>query len=225
MPWKPSRLAADVTALPYARFLTAADVDVTRGEDYQNVLWREAELDGVDAVGARFSESAFSGVTVTAGSFGRSRWHDAWIGRCRWLGTDFTESDWRDVDVVGCSLAGVAASGTTMRRVRFTECKLAGMNLRLATLTDVSFEGCELTDIDIASATCKNVTFPGSTITGLRLNSSTLNAVDFRGATALGVVGDVNSLRGATVDSTQLAELAPLLAHGLGIVVNDRRAD
>ncbi|MET0418263.1 MAG: hypothetical protein ABW022_19800 [Actinoplanes sp.] len=49
-----------------------------------------------------------------------------------------------------------------------------------------------------------------------------MKKVDFRGARELDVAQGWDALRGAVIDSQQLAEAAPALAQTLGIVVKDR---
>ena len=55
----------------------------------------------------------------------------------------------------------------------------------------------------------------------IRLGQTRLTDVDLRGTAALTVTGDVQSLRGATIDTGQLMDLAPTLAAGLGLIVID----
>jgi hypothetical protein len=66
------------------------------------------------------------------------------------------------------------------------------------------------------------VTFPGSRLEGARFGRATLKKADFRGAVAIDLADGHESLSGAVVDTGQLLELAPALAHALGITVKDR---
>jgi uncharacterized protein YjbI with pentapeptide repeats len=52
------------------------------------------------------------------------------------------------------------------------------------------------------------------------VEQSTLQHVDLRGADLSDIAG-LNALRGATISSSQLAQLAPLLAADRGIDVSD----
>ncbi|WP_111766667.1 pentapeptide repeat-containing protein [Nakamurella deserti] len=217
--WAPGPAVTALADLPYARALTAQDRDPLDGDDHEHASWEGGSWDRVDAGGTRFADTAVSGMTVTGGDFGRSRWHDSWIGRSRWIGTDLTQVDLRDVTVVGCALTATGMSGATWRRVHLVECRIESVNLKFATLTDVLFDRCELTDVDFGGLKATRVRFPGSTVSRLRLNDTTLTDVDFRGARSLDVTGDVTSLRGAVVDAAQLADLAPALAVGLGLRV------
>jgi uncharacterized protein YjbI with pentapeptide repeats len=217
----PGPAVTDHRDLPYAGHLTAHDGPPERGEDYDTAFWADADLVGVDATGCRFAESVLTGCTLIRGVFTRSRWHDAWLGRSRLSGLDLTESDWRDVDVVGCALTGVNLPSATLRRVRFTECKLTEVNLRATTMRGVVFDRCLLSEVDFGGADLRTVRFPGSSLRPIRLGQTRLTDVDLRGTAALTVTGDVQSLRGATIDTGQLMDLAPTLAAGLGLVVTD----
>ena len=217
----PRQAVTDPADLPFAHHLVEQDTAPERGEDYDTACWRDADLTGVDATGCRFAESVAVGCTITRAALPRTRWHDAWLGRSRLSAVDLTESDWRDVDVVGCAFTGVTLPSATLRRVRFTECKLVEVNLRAATLRGVVFDRCTLVDVDLGGADLRTVRFPGSGLSAIRLGSTTLTDVDLRGTAALAVTGDVQSLRGATIDTGQLMDLAPTLAAGLGIMVID----
>jgi uncharacterized protein YjbI with pentapeptide repeats len=107
-----------------------------------------------------------------------------------------------------------------MRRVTFRDCKLDSVNFRSGTLTDVTFENCLLLDAEFGGATLRRVTFVGCTLTRADFAKVSCTDVDLRGA-ALGITAGYESLRGATIDSSQLIALAPLLARHLGITVTD----
>jgi uncharacterized protein YjbI with pentapeptide repeats len=208
--------------LPYAGYLEPHDGELAPGEQYAEIHINDAELDGCRVSSARFTESAFTGVTFTEGTFRRARLNDVWLSKTRWVGTDLAETEWLDAAFLDSFLAGVAAYGASLRRVAFQECKVNTLNLRSAALHDVVFDRCDVNEIDFGEATLTNVTFPGTALRRARFTGATLKQVDFRGATELDVTEGADSLRGATVDTGQLAELAPALAHTLGIVVKDR---
>ncbi len=136
------------------------------------------------------------------------------------MACDLAETGWQDVTLTGCALAGVQAFSASMRRVTFRNCKLDSVNLRSAALTDVTFEDCLLPDADFGGATLLRVSFGGCTLARADFAKVRCTEVDLRGA-ALGITAGYESLRGATIDSGQLIELAPLLARHLGIVVSD----
>lgn len=208
--------------LPYAGYLEGFDGDLTREGDYTESLFADIEFEDFDAGSSRVGQSAFTRVAFTNGRFPRTHLNDVWFNRTRWVSVNLAEADLLDVTVLGSFLAGVEAYGAKLRRVIFQECKINTLNLRGATVQDVVFDRCALTEVDLGEATLTNVTFPGSRMRRMRLGNSTLKKVDFRGAVELDVANGYESLRGAVIDSTQLAELAPALAQTLGIVVKDR---
>jgi uncharacterized protein YjbI with pentapeptide repeats len=208
--------------LPYARYLEAFDGDLRPGGDYTELLFADTEFEGFDAGGSRVGESAFTGVTFANGGFPRTRLNAVWFNRTRWVSVNLAEADCLDVTVLGSFFAGVTAYGAKLRRVAFQECKINTLNLRGATVQDVVFDRCELSEVDLGEARLTNVTFPGSTVRRMRLDKAILKKVDFRGAAELDVASGCESLRGAVIDSAQLAALAPALAQALGIAVKDR---
>ena len=64
--------------------------------------------------------------------------------------------------------------------------------------------------------------FTGSTLEEAGFDKAQLKKVDLRGARALGIASGLEGLKGAVISNVQLLELAPALAHALGITVKDR---
>ena len=207
--------------LPYAKYLEEFEGALTRDAAYVEQLFADRELEDTDAGNCRVTESAICRVNFTNGRLLRARFHDVWINRTQWVGTSLAEVDWLDVVVLGSSFAGVEAHGSSLRRVTFQECRIDTLNLRGAKIQDVVFDRCELSDVDLDEAIVSNLTFPESRVRRLRIGKATLKKVDFRGAAELDVASGYDSMRGAVIDSGQLVELAPGLAHSLGIVVKD----
>lgn len=189
--------------------------------DHYEVHLEAAEFDQVRAPGSRFSESAMTGVTFTGGTFDHVRLDDVTVSRCRWIGGDWSESQLVAVQIAESAMAGVQAYRSYWRRVVLRDCKLDSLNLRGAKLQEVEFRDCDLTEVDLTDATLIDVTFPGSALRRARLTKVTPKKVDFRGARELDVAQGWESLRGTTIDSRQLAEVAPALANAMGIVVRD----
>ncbi len=102
----------------------------------------------------------------------------------------------------------------------FRDCRLELATFRGAKLRNVLFERCILDEADFLAASLQSVRFDGCRLLRADFTSASLTRVDLRGS-ELEPVGDVAGLRGATIDSIQLAGLAPLLARAAGIKVND----
>jgi uncharacterized protein YjbI with pentapeptide repeats len=211
--------------LPFFQFLSPLDGSLRIDGDYDSALINSEALGtgtivGAVAGGSRFSESAITGMTFDGGTLRKCRMSDVWIGETRLVSADLAESSLVDTWWSGCVLAGVQAFSVLLRRVSFRGCKLDSVNFRDATMTDVTFEDCVLRDADFSGATLTRVRFPGCVLTGATFEKATCSSVDLRGA-SLGITAGFAALRGATIDSLQLMALAPMLAHHLGIDVED----
>jgi uncharacterized protein YjbI with pentapeptide repeats len=216
----PGTRLPELSDLPYAAHLTRHKGELAAREEYDTVLFEQAELDEPAAPSARFLECAFSRVAITGGKLQRSSLRDVWMRDVRLTGTTVTESNWLDVTVLASSLAGVQLYGSELRRVVFSGCKLDSVNFRGARLASVAFDRCVLRDVDFADAELSRCSFDGSQLTRTDFTRARLEATDLRGA-ELGIIIDAQSLRGAIISSGQLVVLAPALADSIGITVSD----
>ena len=227
---KPPRSLAD---LPFADDLRPFDDELELDGDYDRVRFDGSTFSDAVAGGMRCTESAFTSVTFDGGRMRRARLSDVWFAETRLVASDVAESSWTDVWFSGCVLAGVPAFAGILRRVTFRGCKLDSVNFRDCSFTDVLFEDCVLRDIDFGGAKLTRVRFPGCQLSGADFTKATCVDVDLRGATlgggagagpgsgGVGIRAGYDALRGARIDTLQLMTLAPLLAHHLGITVED----
>ena len=140
------------------------------------------------------------------------------IGAC--LALRLAEATWVNSAVIGSVAAGVEAFGARLRQVVLRGCKLDSVNFRDAVLVDVTFDNCVLRDVDFAGATLTRTAFPSCRLVTTNFTRVTLDQADLRGA-ELGITVDPLSLRGAIVTPAQLADIAPLLADSIGLIVAD----
>lgn len=217
-----------LTDLPFATDLRPFEGELEVEGDYDRIRFDGSTFTDAAAGGSRVAECGFTGVAFDGGRMRRTRLSDVWFEQTRLVAVDLAESSLTDVWLTGCVLAGVQAFGLVTRRVRFRDCKLDSVNFRDCRLTDVLFEGCVLRDVDFGSAKLTRVRFPGCTLSRADFTKASCTDVDLRGARmGAGEPGDAgiragyDSLRGARIDTLQLVTLAPLLAHHLGITVED----
>jgi uncharacterized protein YjbI with pentapeptide repeats len=196
--------------------------------DYDRIRFDSSTFADATAGGSRITESGFTGVTFDGGRMRRARLSDVWFGESRLVAFDLAESSLTNVWFNGCVFAGVQAFALTTRRLTFRDCKLDSVNFRDCRLTDVLFEDCVLRDVDFGSAQLTRVRFPGCTLSGTDFTKVSCTDVDLRGARLgaaetgdAGIRAGFDSLRGVRIDTLQLMTLAPLLAHHLGITVED----
>lgn len=209
--------------LPYAEYLIPAPANEAPERDttHDCIHFENTTFQDTDHGSPRFLECAFSGATFTAGRYRSARFNDVWMDSVRLLSTDLAESDWQDTEMIAGSLAGVEAFSAELRRVTFHNCKFDSVNLRAAKLHDAAFSNCLLRDVDLSGAELHRVTFPGSTLDQVRLEKAQLTEVDLRDTAALAITADHDALRGATISTAQLLDLAPFFAQVLGIEVSD----
>ena len=135
-------------------------------------------------------------------------------------GADWSGAALRRVELSGARLGGLQFVEASASDVVFRDCRLELATWRGAKLRDVVFDGCILDDADFYGAQLQAVRFEDCRLLRADFSSARLARVDLRGS-ELEPVGDVGGLRGATIDSVQLAGLAPLLARAAGIKIDD----
>jgi uncharacterized protein YjbI with pentapeptide repeats len=121
-------------------------------------------------------------------------------------------------DVSGTRIGAGVVYDSVWEKVRFTNCRISYLNLRGSQLTDVEFRDCKIDEVDLDRAKVSRVAFPGSSVGVFQCEGATLGNVDIRGLEPHKISG-VHSLRGATIDDTQLMLFAELFASELGITV------
>lgn len=126
---------------------------------------------------------------------------------------------WRDVTIENSRLGSAELYDATWESVAVRQSKLGFMNLRGAKLTNVIIEKCSIDELDLSGAALNRVTFIDVSIASLVLDQAAMRFVDLRGA-QLQRISSVESLKGATMSSDQLYDLAPLFANHFGITID-----
>lgn len=209
--------------LPFARHLVAAESEpVVRGS-YDCTSWVDAVWDDLVAPDVKLLECALRFVNASGGSLRGARLNDVWICACRLVGVTLADTSWAEVEVNSSAFAGLQFHGAELRRVTFTGCKLDSVNFRGTVLVDVDFVDCVISDIDLAGSTLERVRFPGCRLNAVKLAGSRLTKVEFQDAVELAVPDGIDSLRGASINYTQLLDLAPAFADAAGVEVRPDR--
>jgi uncharacterized protein YjbI with pentapeptide repeats len=141
------------------------------------------------------------------------------------------DCDWSNVDVTGarlnrvvferCRMTGVTFSEIEAQEVVFRGCALNLAMFRAARMFHVEFVDCRLLDADFYSAEIRFTRLSGCSLERAELEQTRLASVDLRGSVLDDLRGDLRALRGATIDTVQLAGLSMLIAAQLGITVED----
>ena len=199
---------------------TGTAEDLRPRADLEGARYADLDVEELLLADATAHECAVTGAVAQRADLQRTRLRDCTVERLDVPVLRAARTDWRDVHVSASRLGSVEAHGSTWGAVRLTGCRLGFVNLRGATLQDVELVDCTVEELDLAGATLTRVRFPGTRLGQLDVQHAELAHVDLRGAELEAVAGTAD-LRGATVDSGQLALLAPLLAADLGLVVED----
>ena len=152
----------------------------------------------IDLTGARFSGTRISDSRA-----------DTW---------NMTRANLLHTEITGTRLGAGVVYDSVWEKVLIADCRISYLNLRGSKLTDVEFRDCKIDEIDLDRAKVSRVSFPGSTVGVFQCEGATLGNVDIRGLQPHKLSG-IHSLRGATIDDTQLMLFAELFASELGITV------
>ena len=186
-------------------------------DDLRLTAIRGAKIDvsGSNTSGCEFEDVVADEFSIATSRVAETRFTTVGVPLFR-----MARSVFRDVEFDGGRLGAVEAYDLQGRSLHFRGCRLNYLNLRGSTLTDVAFTDCQIDELDLGQATVERMGFPGSRIGALTMHNALLKDVDLRGA-ELGAVNGAASLKGATISSQQLLDLAPQLARESGIQVAD----
>lgn len=115
-------------------------------------------------------------------------------------------------------LTGLQVPDAHIKDVVFSNCRINLSNFRKTTFERCAFIECDLREADFAGAQLKSIHFENCEIAGADLSNTQCKRVEFH-HTNLSDLKGISGLQGATISESNLIEIAPLLAHELGIVV------
>jgi uncharacterized protein YjbI with pentapeptide repeats len=202
-----------------------ADYDPAPAELVNDDVWSMVLATG-DYVGQRADGIEMGDVVVRGG-----RWSGVVLDGWRAFGVTFEDCDLsgfslldeavlKNVAFSRCRLSGANFAGARLRDVTFAECKLDEMNLRMADAEQVVFDDAVLVGADLHAAKFADVRMRGCDLRGTDWTKATLKGVDLRGSRLEDIRG-ADSLRGVTIDSSQVVPLAYSLAVALELTISD----
>ncbi|APH45280.1 hypothetical protein BMW26_10180 [Microbacterium sp. 1.5R] len=153
---------------------------------------------------------------------------------------DLTGATLIDVDMTGVRIASLKMRDAGIRRVRISGGRIGTLDLSSARIDELELRDVRIdylnlgaskaTDVEITACSIRTIDMPQAELTRVRFTDTRCDEVDSRGmrATHVDLRGldasaflDANSLRGTTLSSFQVQQLAPVLAAGIGIQVRD----
>lgn len=182
--------------------LFAASLDLTGTVDLSYATLEQctvsADADAVDLTGATVVDVEMSGARIAS-----LRMRDAGVRRLR---------------VSGGRIGTLDLSEARISELELRDVRIDYLNLGAAKVTDLEITGCAIRTIDMPRAELTRVRFTATSSDEVDPRGMRAKDLDLRGLDAVAYL-DANSLRGATLTSFQVQQLAPMFAAGLGIQV------
>ncbi len=175
--------------------LTEATELNTTGSVLSQVFLSGVKLAKTNCTDTRFSRLEAAGLRTYKAQLQRVVFEN-----CRMTGADFAEANFEDCVFRNVKLDEAGFRFSRFKRVQFEDCILTNAEFNGAYLNQVKFNGCTFENTSFSAVNCVNVDISDEDITAVR-----------------GIVG----LKGATISSVQLQQIAPLLAAELGFNVTD----
>ncbi len=220
MPKRPALVAPSFDTLVLDDLLQGDAAGLMPRAHLEGVSFDNVGQDAVDLESAELTVSRIDGLRASTLTLRHARLAEVSI-----TGVDVpilttSRGAWRDVEVAASRFGSVEAFESTWSGVHFRNCRLGFVNLRGAVLQDVAFTDCTIDELDVGQSRITRFAAPGTRISNLIVEHATLQHADLREAELGGIAG-LSALRGATISSWQLQQLAPLLAADRGITVDD----
>lgn len=214
---RPHALAAPrIDPLRLPDLIDGYESEIEAGANLEALRFEGVDIAGLDLTGITLSECALRDVQAHEASLRGASILDTRIERLNAPVLGAARSRMREVEIVGSRFGSVEFFETNWQSVRISGCKIGYLNLRAATLRDVLIEDCQIDELDLGGARLDRVALTNTTVGRLEVNGSRNVDVDLRDATLRGF-GALEGLRGITLSSYQIADLAPLFAEQFGI--------
>lgn len=209
---KPKLTRTGLDSINVQRLVTEATLD--------QITISYADASGLKAKNLSLDEAMLEKVLLTEARLEKLSLTDTELRACDLSAAGCSESSLIRAYIVGGRMTGVDFSRSTIKDVIFEDCKLDMANFRFAKLTRVQFINCQLTETDFQAAELTDVEFQTSHLDKVEFGQCKIKNVDARSSELLDIRG-WQYLRGLKIDSTQLVTIAPQLAAGLGIKIED----
>lgn len=182
----------------------------------EGYLFADLKLDSADLTATAFVDCEFRNVSFIDVVLRSSHFQDSSLHGC--LAPTFVapRAGLRNLEVHASRIGALELYDGGVRSVLFEDCRLGWVNLRASTVEDVLFRNCTFDEIDLSSTKCKRVAFENCKAESVRFSQATLMDVDLRGLEMTEIL-DLSGMKGATISYEQTVDLAPQLAHAMGL--------
>lgn len=163
--------------------------------EVKNGTFMQADLDKIQMLDVRVQQTDCTAMVVSDGSF-----HRVEFEKCRMDGMNAGKALFQDVVFKNCKLNLANFRFSNLRRVRFQDCSLV----------ETDFMGAKLKDVEMIDCTIDKTIFDQVTVASLDISQSTIESLS-----------GWRDLKGATIGSVQLVQVAPQIAHQLGLRIKE----
>jgi uncharacterized protein YjbI with pentapeptide repeats len=188
------------------------------GESREGERFSDADLTDFDLTGSSFLDCEFDSVTFTGAQLRASRFVETVISASFAPTLVASRTTWREVQIVNPRWGSAELYDSELGAVHLRGGKIDYLNLRSSTLTSVLIEDCTIGELDLAGVRADRVAFRNCRIGTLDIGGARCANVDLRGSDFEAIKG-LEGLRGVTISEEQLAQLAPVLAAHVGLIV------
>lgn len=188
--------------------------------DIETALLQDADATNIHIVDLQISEVAFERNVLTSAQLERASIRDFTAKQCDFSAAHITNGNVNRAEFNSNRMPAVDFNKTTLHDVTFKGCKLDMANFRFSDLRRVKFTDCTFTESDFLGATLHDVSFESCTLEKTVFDQAKCKFVDLRTSDLIEISGWM-SLKGATIDSVQLANVAPYLANELGLTIRN----
>ena len=195
--------------------------ELAAGEMVEDLELVDADLSGGDLSALTLLSCRFSEVFANDTDLAAARLVDCRLERLSATYLHSPRSTWRTVELVDSRIGAWELYDADVESLLIEDCRLGFTNLAGTTVRDLLIRATRIDELDLSGIDAQRVHFEDCRVGTLRLHGGSLRDVDLRGL-EMRTVSGVGSLAGATINSQQLSELAPLLAQHLGLRVEDQ---
>jgi uncharacterized protein YjbI with pentapeptide repeats len=188
--------------------------------DLEQIVLSNADASGLQAKSLNIDEAVLEKVLFVEAALEKLSLTDTLLKNCDLSATNCANSSLVRTHITGGRITGADFSHGVLKDVVFEDCKLDIANFRFAKLTRVHFLHCEMVETDFLGTELQDVVFQDCHIEKVEFHNAKIKHVDARTSQLLNIRG-WQSLKGMTVDSTQLITIAPQLAAELGLIIED----
>lgn len=180
-------------------------------ENYEDTLFSNFVWENSFAGNIKLSTSRLVGCNLTLSKISKSKIVDALFENCDLANARFDQSNIERVEFIKCRMTGFKGTESILSDVLFKDCQLKLSQFRMAKFKNVIFKNCILEEADFYQADLPGTIFRDCDLLKAEFSAAKLTKTDFRSSKLNGINVNIESMKGAIIEPSQLPYLAYLL--------------